>query len=82
VDNPRCSYDNDNVVPTGDFVPPELLTIAEAAAWLRVPTWTLRKWRSEGKGPRAAKIGKHLRYRVDELARWYSEQEGRGGDGA
>ena len=58
-------------------MPPELLTIGEAAAWLRIPAWTLRKWRSQGKGPHAAKIGKHLRYSADELARWYQEQEAR-----
>ena len=53
----------------------ELLTIDEAAAWLRVPVWTLRKWRTQGTGPGVAKVGKHLRYREEELRRWVQEQE-------
>jgi len=55
---------------------PELLTIDEAASYLRVPGDTLYKWRTQGSGPRAAKIGKHLRYRQAELERWVEEQEG------
>jgi excisionase family DNA binding protein len=53
----------------------DLLTIDEAAAWLRIPVETLYKWRSQGTGPRAAKVGKHLRYRSDELRRWVEERE-------
>jgi hypothetical protein len=56
----------------------ELRTIDEAAAWLRVPTETLRYWRKLGRGPKAAKVGKHLRYRDEELRRWLKEQEGQG----
>jgi excisionase family DNA binding protein len=57
---------------------PALLTIDEAAVYLRVPVQTLRRWRAQGTGPAAAKIGKHLRYRPDELDRWVKEQEGNG----
>ncbi len=53
----------------------ELRTIDEAAAWLRVPIETLRYWRKQGIGPRAAKVGKHLRYRDEELQRWVRERE-------
>jgi excisionase family DNA binding protein len=54
---------------------PELLTIDEAAAYLKVPVETLRKWRSQGHGPKAVKLGRHLRYRLDEIDRWIAEQE-------
>ncbi len=54
---------------------PELLTIDEAAAYLKVPAETLRKWRSQGHGPQAVKLGRHLRYRLDEIDRWIAEQE-------
>jgi excisionase family DNA binding protein len=53
----------------------ELLTLAEVAAELRVPAETLRKWRAQGTGPRAAKVGRHLRYRRAELDRWLAERE-------
>jgi excisionase family DNA binding protein len=53
-----------------------LLTIHEAAAYLRVSVETLRYWRVVGTGPRAAKVGKHLRYRPEELRRWVEAQEG------
>jgi DNA-binding transcriptional MerR regulator len=53
----------------------ELRTLGEAAAFLRVPPDTLRYWRKFGKGPKAAKVGKHLRYRDEELRRWVEELE-------
>jgi excisionase family DNA binding protein len=53
----------------------DLLTLAEVAAELRVPLETLRKWRAKGAGPRAAKVGRHLRYRRAEVDRWLAERE-------
>ena len=55
-----------------------MLTLAEVAAELRVPAETLRKWRAQGTGPRAAKVGKHLRYRRSEVDRWLAEREREG----
>jgi excisionase family DNA binding protein len=55
-----------------------MLTLAEVAAELRVPAETLRKWRTQGTGPRAAKVGKHLRYRRSEVDRWLAEREREG----
>jgi excisionase family DNA binding protein len=52
-----------------------LLTPLEVAAWLQVPVATLYRWRYDGKGPRAAKIGRHLRYRPEEVERWLHEAE-------
>ena len=60
----------------------DLLTIAEAAAYLRLPVETLRKWRAAGTGPRAAKVGKHLRYRRAEVDRWLAEREREAADRA
>lgn len=53
----------------------ELLTINELAEYLRVPVDTLRKWRVQGKGPRGARVGKHVRYRRAEVERWLTQQE-------
>ncbi len=54
---------------------PELLTIGEASAYLRIPVETLRQWRSRGVGPKSALIGRHVRYRAEELRRWVEERE-------
>lgn len=47
-----------------------LLTPDEVSAVLRVPVGTLHQWRSRGIGPSGIRIGRHLRYREDELAQW------------
>jgi excisionase family DNA binding protein len=52
----------------------EFLDINEAAGMLRIPPATLRYWRSQGKGPRAAKFGRHVRIDKRELRRWIAEQ--------
>ncbi len=53
----------------------ELLTISEAAAYLKIPVETLRKWRAQGRGPKAIKLGRHLRYRQDDVDQWIDAQE-------
>jgi hypothetical protein len=40
----------------------ELLTLAEAAAIVRVPEATLRYWRHLGEGPHSFRIGRTVRY--------------------
>jgi hypothetical protein len=54
------------------FTPPgSLLTEAEAAAWLKVQIFTLRKWRREGRGPRFIRCGRRLiRYMDTDLCGW------------
>lgn len=49
---------------------PEFLTAPELAEFLRVPLGTVRKWRHEGTGPRARRIGNHLRYRRTDVEAW------------
>lgn len=51
-----------------------LLTVDEVAERLRLPRQTLYYWRSEGTGPKARLVGKHLRYREDELGAWLEAQ--------
>jgi excisionase family DNA binding protein len=53
----------------------EILTAAEAAAYLRVPPETMRQWRYKGTGPTHAKVGRHVRYRRAALDRWLKERE-------
>jgi excisionase family DNA binding protein len=40
-----------------------LMTTEELAAFLSLPVATLYQWRHRGTGPRAFRVGKHLRYR-------------------
>lgn len=47
-----------------------LLTAQELADLCRVPLATIYKWSHAGTGPRAIKVGRHLRFREDEVERW------------
>lgn len=39
-----------------------------------IPLGTLYNWRSRGIGPRAIKVGRHLRFREADVAEWLQEQ--------
>lgn len=53
----------------------EYLTIGQAADYMQKPVETLRKWRSQGYGPKAARAGRSLLYRRSEIDRWIRSQE-------
>jgi excisionase family DNA binding protein len=50
-----------------------LLTPYEVAVFLGVPLRTIYRWRSRGDGPRGYRIGRHVRYRVDDIERWLED---------
>jgi excisionase family DNA binding protein len=52
----------------------ELMTVQEVAGYLRIPVGTLRNWRVTGEGPRAARIGRHVRYRRADVEAWVAER--------
>lgn len=52
----------------------EMLTIDEAAQFLRVPVATMRYWRYCGTGPFSFKIQRHVRYWRSDLVLWRAEQ--------
>jgi excisionase family DNA binding protein len=54
--------------------PKQLMTPNEISTYWKVPKSTLYRWHSLGIGPRAIKVGKHLRYRCGEVERWLDEQ--------
>ncbi len=54
----------------------KLLTIQEAAAFLRTPVATLRFWRSQGGGPPSFKIGRRVYYWLSDILAWLDEQRG------
>ncbi len=52
----------------------EMLSIEEAAAFLRVPVATMRYWRHLGDGPFSFRVGRHVRYWRTDLVLWLGEQ--------
>lgn len=53
----------------------QLLAPAEVSRWLRIPVGTLYRWRSNGSGPPAIRVGRHLRYRASDLRAWLEDRE-------
>jgi excisionase family DNA binding protein len=51
-----------------------LLTIEDVARLVRVPVATIYQWRSKQIGPRAMRLGKHLRWQRAEVDAWLDEQ--------
>lgn len=47
-----------------------LMTIDEVASYMQVPVKTLYDWRYRACGPRGMRVGRHVRYRRDEVDRW------------
>ncbi len=52
----------------------EMLSIEEAATFLRVPVATMRYWRHLGAGPFSFRVGRHVRYWQTDLVVWLAEQ--------
>ena len=50
------------------------LTRPEVAERLRVPEKTLAQWAVKKTGPRYAKLGRHVRYRLADVEAWEDEQ--------
>jgi DNA-binding transcriptional MerR regulator len=47
-----------------------LWTVQDVSDYLRVPVQTLYSWRAQGYGPVGRRIGKHLRYRPEDVIAW------------
>lgn len=50
-----------------------LLSTDEVARLLVVPVATLYTWRYKGTGPKAYRVGKHLRYRLADVLAWLED---------
>lgn len=52
-----------------------LATTEEVATFLKdIPKHTLEQWRSQGKGPKYIKVGRHVRYRWSDVNAWLDAQ--------
>lgn len=56
--------------------PSPWLTRTEVASRLRIPQGTLENWAVRGRGPRFAKFGRHVRYRLSDVEAWEETQFG------
>lgn len=59
-----------------------LLDSAELAALLSVPERTIAQWAYRGVGPSYVKVGRHRRYRPEDVERWLELQTRGGPDAA
>jgi len=51
-----------------------LWTVQEVSKYLRVPQSTLYQWRYLRTGPRASRVGRHLRYDPADVRAWLADQ--------
>ena len=47
-----------------------MVSPSELAALLDVPVTTLYRWRSQHEGPTGIRIGRHVRYRLEDVQAW------------
>ena len=52
-----------------------LWTAEETADYLQVPKATLYQWRYLGTGPKAGRVGRHLRYDPEDVRAWFRQQQ-------
>jgi excisionase family DNA binding protein len=51
-----------------------LLSVEELAAYLDIPVATIYAWRYRRQGPPGFRVGRHLRFRREDVERWISER--------
>jgi predicted DNA-binding transcriptional regulator AlpA len=56
-------------------VPRDWMSPQDLADWLDVPVKSVYVWNSTGTGPRATRVGKHVRYSRQSIAAWLAAQE-------
>jgi hypothetical protein len=61
----------DTVAPNAD----RLWTVGEVSHFLGVPVATLYRWRYLGVGPKAGRVGRHLRYLPADVIGWFRKQQ-------
>jgi excisionase family DNA binding protein len=51
-----------------------LMTPREVADFLGLPIATLQTWRAKRSGPRGYRVGKHVRYRREDVEAWLEKR--------
>ena len=57
--------------------PPRLIGPHEVAAFLGVPLRTVYRWRTRGDGPPGYRVGRHVRYRHEDVELWLEQHRDR-----
>ena len=57
-------------------MPDRLLSTADLAEYLGVPEKTLQSWRWRGSGPPYRHVGRHVRYRPQDVREWVESLPG------
>jgi excisionase family DNA binding protein len=47
-----------------------LWTVQDLAEYLGIPVQTIYQWRTKGYGPPGRRMGKHVRFRPDDVRAW------------
>ncbi|MEU6135438.1 helix-turn-helix domain-containing protein [Nocardioides sp. NPDC047086] len=51
-----------------------LWTVHDVSAYIGVPVATIYQWRVRGEGPRAIRLGRHLRFERQAVVAWIEQQ--------
>ena len=52
----------------------QYMTTEEVAEYLSIPLNTIYQWRTRGSGPRASRVGRHLRWVRADVDRWVEQR--------
>ncbi|GAB6899850.1 helix-turn-helix domain-containing protein [Kineosporia succinea] len=52
---------------------PKLWTTVDVAEYLGVPVATVYQWRTRGYGPAGRRVGKHLRFKPEDVVAWFDD---------
>ena len=55
-----------------------LMDPTEVSEYLGVPIGTLANWRYQGRGPAFVRVGRHVRYRAEDVGEWLAMRAGGG----
>ena len=53
----------------------QLFTDVDVARYCGVAPVTLRRWRLEGRGPRFVRLGRSVKYRLEDVEAWLKSRE-------
>lgn len=51
-----------------------LLSVKELSDFLQVPIATIYQWRCQGDGPKAMRVGRYLRFDMEDVLTWLEER--------
>src|SRR5690242_6827642 len=73
---PCCSLSSSctSSTPTWKEAMSTYMTTEQLAEYLTVPVNTIYQWRHRGTAPRAARLGRHLRWKQADVDRWIEQR--------